>query len=128
MNSPRRGSGGDAQPGVLSASVGVGYQSCDSPTNGACAIVVTDGDAGDAQARARSHCRVVLPPIHTILSNIFGASVSEATMRPNPAPRRGRTGSPWSGGGGVKSGSTRSRHRVTRCGTARPALDVRKPF
>jgi microcystin degradation protein MlrC len=52
MNSPRRGSGGDAQPGVLSASVGVGYQSCDSPTNGACAIVVTDGDAGDAQARA----------------------------------------------------------------------------
>jgi hypothetical protein len=36
--------------------------------------------------RARSHCRFVLPthPPHTRFPNIIGASVSAATMRPNP--------------------------------------------
>jgi hypothetical protein len=37
-------------------------------------------------ARARSHCRFLLPRIHLIphATSIFGASVSEATIRPNP--------------------------------------------
>jgi hypothetical protein len=43
--------------------------------------------------RARSHCRLAPPthPLHTIFTNIFGASVSETTMRPNPrSPGPGR--------------------------------------
>jgi len=40
------------QPGVLMASIGVGYQWVDLPCTGASAIVVTDGDAEDAQAKS----------------------------------------------------------------------------
>ena len=40
------------QPGVLTASIGVGYQWIDSPLVGASTIVVTDNDFGDAQQLA----------------------------------------------------------------------------
>lgn len=40
----------NARPGVLSASVGVGYQWIDNPTVGASAMVVTDGNDALAQA------------------------------------------------------------------------------
>jgi hypothetical protein len=41
------------------------------------------------QVRAQPHCRFVLPlirehPLYTRFTNILGASISEATMRPNP--------------------------------------------
>jgi microcystin degradation protein MlrC len=39
----------DGVAGVLSASVGLGYQHCNSPVNGACTIVVTDSDLELAQ-------------------------------------------------------------------------------
>ena len=41
---------------------------------------------------ARSHCRFVLPLIHfnTRFTDLFGASISETTMRPNPTvPHQG---------------------------------------
>ena len=41
----------------------------------------------DGTIRARSHCRFIPPlihPLHTRFTDIFGTSVSEATMRPNP--------------------------------------------
>src|SRR6185295_14628079 len=40
----------NARAGVLSASLGVGYQWIDNPTVGASAIVVTDGNEALAQA------------------------------------------------------------------------------
>ena len=43
---------GTGARGVLSASVGVGFQWADSPTNGASTIVVTDGDPAAAQRHA----------------------------------------------------------------------------
>ncbi len=39
----------DQQPGVLTASIGVGYQWIDSPVVGASTVVVTDGDAAFAE-------------------------------------------------------------------------------
>ena len=42
----------DDRPGVLSASLGVGYQWIDSPTVGAAAVVVTDDDAAAARTLA----------------------------------------------------------------------------
>jgi len=42
----------DQQPGVLSTSLGVGYQWIDSPVVGASTVVVTDGDAEAAQQHA----------------------------------------------------------------------------
>ncbi len=44
----------DKQSGVLSASIGVGYQWIDSPAVGASVIVVTDGDRGSAEQYADS--------------------------------------------------------------------------
>jgi hypothetical protein len=43
--------------------------------------------------RARSHYRFAPPLIHftPYFANIFGASLSEAAMRPHPTRRRGRT-------------------------------------
>jgi hypothetical protein len=42
--------------------------------------------AGAGDDRARSHCRFAPPthPVHTRITNIFGTSFSETTMRPNP--------------------------------------------
>ena len=41
---------------------------------------------GAVPARARSHCRVAPPShlLHTRIANIFGACLSETTMRPKP--------------------------------------------
>jgi hypothetical protein len=48
---------------------------------------------------ARSYCRFVLPlrhPLHTRFAKLFGASVSEAMMRPNPRLCWGRHRQPRS--------------------------------
>ena len=42
----------ERQPGVLTASIGFGYQWADNPTVGASTVVVMDGDAEGAQAQA----------------------------------------------------------------------------
>ncbi len=49
----------ERQPDVLTASVGVGYQWADVPCAGASTIVVTDGDAVNAQRRADELARWV---------------------------------------------------------------------
>ena len=68
--------------------------------------------------RARSHCRFVPPLIHfyTRFTNIFGASIVEATMRPNPrraaalAAAAAGDGAAWRGRGG--RGRPRGRLRI----------------
>jgi hypothetical protein len=53
----------------------------DFPTDDKVANAVT------LHPRARPHCRFVLRiahPLHTRFSKIFGASIAEATMRPDP--------------------------------------------
>ena len=59
---------------------------------GAAAVGINAGldQEGGGTLRARSHCRFVPPthPLHTRITNIVGASISEATMRPNPTPTR----------------------------------------
>jgi hypothetical protein len=69
-------------------------------------------------SRARSHCRFVPPthPLHTTFTNIFGASISQATMRPNP--KQEAEASSAAPGNLVQFGST-PRHPSTRRALAR---------
>jgi hypothetical protein len=51
-------------------------------------VDITDPRFAGGKRRARLHCRVIAPSLihalYTGIANIFGASISEATTRPNP--------------------------------------------
>jgi hypothetical protein len=77
---------------------------------------------GRRPGSARSHCRIVLPLIHFTpesLTYLFGASIFETTMRPNPTAR-GRRRSGWfSACGSARTRALRNRFQNSRgaCGT-----------
>ena len=69
---------------------------CGGAEGGACGAPRRHLPERDGGLRAQSHCRFVLSLIHSIpdsLSYIFGASVSETTMRPNHRRAGRRTSS-----------------------------------
>jgi hypothetical protein len=68
----------------------------------------------EVAGRARSYCRLVPPLIHFIpyFTNIFGASFSDATMRPNPRSRSRRPPS-------RRAAGTARRGGTPRCGRPR---------